>query len=394
MVATHFLALILMVAAAPVELQWTSGERTQSDFHRVAAGEIELSAAGELQRVPVTEISRLNFSNPAAVDPRKRSTQVTLIDGTSILCKHITSDGQTASLMLTSGIVIETPNNLLASVRLSELTPEQHEKWGELCDSENSQLSADIVVLLRPGNALESIEGVVLKITEEAVSFDFGGQTIDIPLEKLAGLRTFTTQKPLDTKVIAEIQDIAGNRWFATGLGSSDDAASLEFTLQCGLAIALPVELLQSIDFSIGRARFLSECEILQSSSGQFAVAVSGARELFGARPIAYHFEDSRDSVPSIQIGGRGSATYRIPEGFQRLQGAVLMAPTERSTPCQVIIRIENKTVWEATLSEPGRSNSIDIPVESDQRLELAVEPVSASAVGNFVVWHGLRLLK
>jgi hypothetical protein len=96
-----------------------------------------------------------------------------------------------------------------------------------------------------------------------------------------------------------------------------------------------------------------------------------------------------------LRFQGGGTITYRVPTDYSRLTGTVYLAPSgSRFSACQVQVKLEDKTIWNAELTQPAERVELDVPVESDQRIHISVKPLVEYPVGDVVVWQELRLLK
>ena len=92
---------------------------------------------------------------------------------------------------------------------------------------------------------------------------------------------------------------------------------------------------------------------------------------------------------------GSGSVTYRVPQDFQRLLGSVALTPEgPQFVPCKAQVLVEEKVVWEKTLSSPHQVLPIEIEVEPGKRVRLTVEAEAKQPVGDKVSWRQLRFVK
>lgn len=393
--AASLFAFITLSADVPVKIENDQGKKTDAILVSISSSAIEVRRAGNLDSLAYEDLVKLSLPNEIS-DGTAEVPRVVLIDGTTLRCQSISSKGSLSRIQLDETLSAEVSTNLIQNVQLAELSETQREKWETICQK---QLSSDLVALLRPDDAIEPIEGIVNSVTSTAVNFDFGGQAIDIPLERIAGFRTFTTQEvDANKKAIATVTDITGNKYSVTLLSSNDSNTSLNMTLLCGLELDVPYRQLHEIDFEVGRSLYLSKLEPLTRTASnhfKFNVEIPGSNNLFGPQSFDFRPADSRTTIPSIQFAGGGTTTYRIPEGFQRLVADVRLSPeSKRVSPCHVSIRLDNKVAWEAELRSPANEIPVDIAVQPDQRLQIDVTPKSSTALGDFVIWVGIRLLK
>ena len=173
---------------------------------------------------------------------------------------------------------------------------------------------------------------------------------------------------------------------------------SLQLTTRGGVRVDVDYDALLSIDFSAGNMRFLADLEPIHQSSSSLldlGVDLSAEEQLFGMRPTPPQNLPGRLLGPGLEFFGSGQASFRVPDGFSKLMGAVeLKPPGSKFTPCLVQIDVDGKIVWEEKLSQPRQPTEFDITVAGDQRLTLIVRATSPLPTGDVVRWQEPRLLK
>ncbi|MCA9158284.1 MAG: hypothetical protein KDA51_14515 [Planctomycetales bacterium] len=416
------LPLSLWAAFAQTEVATTEQAPYPAQVLSISADGVELKIGNKLSTIPLDKLRRLGFANSATEErvgdtanaggnasSSNSARRVSLRDGSLFGYRSFALAAETARFELEAGALFSLPASQVQHVQLQELNPAQWTQWQAIVQS---RASGDTLVLIRSDEALETLEGIVSAVNAEHVSFDFGGQKIDAPLSKLAGLRLFAPA-PLATgrnrddssaKLSAIVQDRSGNRWMTAAATQSRGSAEVELVLQGGAKLTLPVEQLAEIDFSAGSTQFLANLEPLRRDSGRSPAAgsvlplgltVAGAEGLFGARARNQSQAGQPALGPSLEFLGSGSISYRIPPEFTRLRGEVELRPSgNRFTPVQVGVRLENEVVWQERLSETGRRWPIDVPIEPDGRLRIEVSTEAETPVGDVVLWHDLRLVK
>jgi hypothetical protein len=319
---------------------------------------------------------------------------VAMRDGSNFSATSLISQGTVINVKLVGGSELAAPTKSISDIRLRELTDSQRTQWQAIRDS---RLTADMLVLVRSEESLDKIEGIINRITPEAVEFEFSGQTIPAPLAKLAGMRFYskTAGEAPAAKLAAVVRDTSGGSWNAAKLTVTPGSDSLELTLRDGLVFQLPLNQLRDIDFAVGSMKYVATLTpVARTASERFplANAVAGSESLFGPRVATG--QDSK-AGPSLQFLGSGSVTYRIPAEFTRLVGSVeLNPPGNKVTPCNVQVLIEKKVVWEQRLTSAKQPLQIDLPVTSDERVQFVVNADSNLPVGDVVLFRELRFLK
>ncbi|MCA9129328.1 MAG: hypothetical protein KDB22_19720 [Planctomycetales bacterium] len=394
--------IVPTVSDVTVVVRTEAGVELSSNLVSLSQEELVLMESGQRRSLPVPEVARLSFLAESIGSPSNTpgdfpqlETQVTLIDGTRFKAAEFESDGATSTFAIHDSFSIELPTNLIQNVQLAKLTDTQQARWQAICEK---TASADIVGLLRPEGTLEPIEGMISAVTADAVRFKFSGQTIDVPRSKIGGIRTFTAQQASVSRVLAVVEDALGNRWPTTSVDWNEDQSSLAIKLPCDWSVAIPLSLTSTIDFQIGRSVYLTTITPLSRTSGldlPFNQQVPGLLGVFAPHVYSYRAPDSRREVPSIRFDGTGTSVYRIPSGYRRLTGHVVLAPqSSQFIPCRAIVLLDNRPVWEAVLSTANTLNAVDVAVQAEQRLELHVESKSPLNIGDSVIWIGLKLEK
>ncbi len=413
------MVLPLVIWAVVAQVQITSTERGPFPAQVLAISDasVEVSEGNKRSQIATDKLRNLSFNqssgeNPKGtqVDGRNSALRATLVDGSTLYYRACSLSDGTAKFELGWGGPLSLPASSLFSIQFQPLSEPQSVQWQAIAQSRSS---ADLLVLIRAADALEKLEGVVSKVTEDAVSFDFGGQTIDAPRSKLAGVRFFSTTNAEngsstakndtvrgDTlqKLTAIVVDQQGNRWLTSHIALARGSANLELQLRCGGALTLPLEQLREIDFSSGSMQFLAEMVPLShSATGRFelGIDIAEADALFGARQRDLRRPGSGALGPSLEFLGSGVVEYRVPADFSRLMGAFELRPAgNRFTPCKVIIKLDGQTLWQERLNETGKVWPIDAEIKSDGRLRIEVIADAPTPVGDVVLCHDLRVVK
>ncbi len=353
---------------------------------------LTVASGGNVRELPLTNLRQVQFQG--AVLTGVGPFAISLRDGSTFTASSLISDGPVIKMKLVGGSELAAPTQWISDIRLRELTDSQRTQWQAIRDS---RLTADMLVLVRSEESLDKIEGIINRITTEAVEFEFSGQTIPAPLTKLAGVRFYSRAEgaTAGAKLSAIVRDTSGSTWNAAKLTIAKGGDTLELTLRGGLVFNLPLSQTLDIDFAVGSMKYLAELvPVARTATERFPLAttVAGSESLFG--PRAASRQDPKIG-PSLQFLGSGTATYRIPAEFTRLVGSVeLNPPGNKVTPCIVQVLLEKKIVWEQRLSAAKEPHPFDLPVTSDQRVQFVVKADSNLPVGDVVLFRELRFLK
>ncbi len=406
-----WLPLILWASLAQTEIAPTEQLPFAAKILGISADGVEFESANQRELLPLDKLRRLKFADsPADHDTptggsamNNAPSTALLSDGSQLRYRSFALSQATAEFQLADGSQLSLPGKEVLQVQFQSLTPAQGPQWQAIAAS---RASADLLALIRSPEAIEKLEGIVLAVSPEQVSFDFGGQAIDAPLAKLAGIRFFsnvsadstTSKTGGQSKLTAITRDRSGNRWMCSMVALASGSQQVSLTLQCGASLQLPLTELVEIDFSSGSTQFLAELPVLQRETKvpvQLSIPIAGADELFGAHPRDLRQPGSASYGPSLEFLGAGTISFRIPANYTRLRGEIELSPTgNRFTPCTARVRIDKQVLWEQRLSETGRRWPVDIAVTADARLELEIATEAETAIGDVVLWHDIRLVK
>ncbi len=392
------LPVAMWAAFAQTEISPTDRPPFVASVLEISEAAVEISVGSQLSQLPVEQLRKIEFgASPPPVD-RNRKGAVMLIDGSTFLCSDFKLVD--AQAVFTTGFgEITVSASKLQHIQLQMLNAAQLVQWQAIS---KSRTSGDALVLIRSEEALEKLEGIVGGISSAAVAFDFGGQQINAPLTRLAGIRFYLsgetpTERAAD-KLAAIVRDEFDGHWNASTVQLARGSKTAELTLLCGALISIPVENLRVVDFSSGSMQFLADLQPLSSEATQLmelGLKIPGASSLMGARKRDLRTLEEVSLGPSLEFLGSGTVTYRIPPGFSRLVGEAELRPAgNRFTPCRVTVRVENKLMWEQRLKEPGQRLTFDIPIQADARLEVSVQADAGFPVGNIVLFRDIRFLK
>jgi hypothetical protein len=384
-------AFLPPAADLPIELRTTKKQPSaQASWVGLSSEGLRVDLGGQTELVAPKDLQSVQFIQHALVSDNPASITVSLYDGSHFGPLAVSGEAQSIQLQLASDLTIQLPAAAIQAIQLQALNDVQKAQWQSITQS---RIAGDTLVLVRSAESLDKIEGIIGAITDEKIEFEFGGQQISAPRSKLAGLR-FHSPPASIASTKASVRDVWGNFWSAAQLTSSSDNQRLDLVLAGGTTISLPLSAIHSIDWSLGSTQYVADLAALDRqrlSTVSLAVAIPGDDQLFGAQPIKL----PGSSGTSLRFQGGGTITYRVPTDYSRLTGTVYLAPSgSRFSACQVQVKLEDKTIWNAELTQPAERVELDVPVESDQRIHISVKPLVEYPVGDVVVWQELRLLK
>lgn len=340
------------------------------------------------------DIGRLSFANNLA--PIAAPVELQLSDGSKACGDRLVGKATTGWRLRVSP---EKELNVLAkwlkAVRLKAIGPELVSAWQNAIQETKN---ADAVIVLRPGNSLDRINGVIVQVQESSVTFDLDGQQIDIPIEKLIGLVWF--QRELE-RIKPTIEVVATNRsiWMAESFSFESKSNVLELRTQLGQSVSIPGTEISSINYATANIRWLSELEILQSVAErqiEFRTPIAALDRAFIPRFVV----NGNAPKPNSQYGDKdlyfpspGSYMFRVPEGFSSLQCRVERNGSgPQRTDLMIEVWQDDQKLSEYPLAHDMSSIDLDVALKSEKKTKLAVVCKSKLLIGTEVTWKQPRL--
>jgi len=390
----------LFAVQAPQAIEVTETQKSpyQAEFVAFTGTAVKIQQAGQAREIPLENLMRLRYIPAPAPQPKSDlPIEVELRGGSRVTGSELVSDGKQVSITTVHG-PIAFPSKVITACKFRKLSPSLLPQWKSLVES---QVAADMLVVVRSDEALDKIEGLIGKITAEAVTFEIDGQSVEAPRTKLAGVKFFSNDAKLGP-LAGVVRDVHDNQWIVSSINSSTNTATntagrCTLKLTCGESVDLPLAALTEIDLSYGNMRYLADIEPLERTSKprfELGIELPESSKLFGPRSIA---SPAKSGIvgPSIEFVGAGAATYRVPNGFTKLVGKVELNPGGQAfIACRAAVMLENKTLWEHTFEATRQPQEISLSVDSDKRLRLIVESQSPQPIGDIITFHQLRFMK
>ncbi len=339
-----------------------------------------------------SDIGRINFGN--RMNSKVPSVTLFFMDGSKAFGEKLT--GKTVSgwrLKDLSEKEIAIPSKSLRAVLVRAIPPELEGAWqGAILETKD----ADSVIVQRPGNSIDRINGVIVQLQETSVLFDLDGQQIDIPIDKLIGLVWF--QRELDrVKPTFEVNTTDRSIWMAESFAWKSN--TLELKTSQGLSISVPQATILSINYSSANVRWLSEVESMEASSEkqiEFKTPIASLDRAYAPRFIVNGrapLPTSLASEKDLYFPSPGYYLFRVPEGFSSLQCRIERTDEgQQRTDLTLQIWQEDIQVSEQLLAHDRDFADLDVQLKPEKKTKLVVICKSKLMIGTEVTWKQPRL--
>ena len=348
------------------------------------------SSDGPIER-STSDISQITFSNK--LSPQIQPVEVTLADGSKAYGDQFTGSNSGWKLLNTTGSEVAIPAKSIRAVRLKTIPNELADAWKAAI---NETTEGDAVVVMRTGESLDRIGGIIVQVQPSMVSFELDGQQIEIPIEKLGGLVWF--QKARERiKPAVEITTINHSVWMAESFRLQPNGLELKTPL--GHIVNMPLSEIHGINYSSANIRWLAELEKIEAVAKkaiEFKSTITNLERGLAPRFVINNHAPTVSSAAADQdlyFPSPGQFVFRMPEGFSTFQSLVQRTDqgTER-TDITIEVWQDDQRIVEQALAFNQDSTEINVPVQAGKKIRLAVACSSKLMIGTEVQWKQPRL--
>ncbi len=337
------------------------------------------------------DIGRINFSN--RMMPQSPPVELFLLDGSKVFGNKLSGKSSGWLLADVGGNEIAIPAKSLKAAKLKPIAKELAAAWQTAIVETKT---ADAVIVARPGNTFDRINGVIVQVQEASIAFDLDGQQIDIPIEKLAGLVWF--QRDLErVKPTIEVSLTDHSIWLAESL--TVKAEILELKTMLGQSVTIPLSKVVSIDYSTANIRWLCDVESLEAIAEKAIEFKSPIASL--DRALAPRFVvNGRAPLPTSTAADKdlyfpspGHYMFRVPSGFASFQCRVERTD-EGSQRTDLVLEVwqDDQKVSEHPLAHNADFTDVSLALKPEKKTKLAVVCKSKLMIGTEVTWKQPRL--
>ncbi|MGD9857075.1 MAG: NPCBM/NEW2 domain-containing protein [Planctomycetaceae bacterium] len=392
--ATVFVSLLIF-SELPVDVAKLDGGRLSGQLQSLTPSELVVLVEGERLAIPADELQEVRPSvNPAATALITNHAElgVMLRDGSLLLPGEFSASSREATLVHPRWGELRLPKGAVANVRLSRTDQNLNAAWNALLERE----PRNDLVIVRKGDALDHVEGVVGTINSDSVSLLLDGQAIPIPRSRVFGVIYAAggaqTAKPLCRFDLADGQQLVAQSARFEGDGFTVAMAS---DGEVNIAAAD----VRRIDFSLGKIRALADME---------PAAVDYPPGLLPELASVWKFRRGHNSHGEpLLLGGRSyddglwihsgtTLRYRLGREYRRFRGQ--MGIDEDIGDCApqvgVVFRGDGRVLQEVSVSRGDAVRELDLDVTDVRELEITVTSTDPDGICEHLDLVEARLIK
>ena len=249
------LLVLCLTAAPPVEVTTLKGEQHVGSLERLSGDDVVLKTPTGAMTIPAAELLALRVPS-AATTPAVGETaaDVRLTDGTRLRATNFASNGIEASIAHPQLGTLKLPMTVVQSVRFAVPDAKVDAAWSQLLDKTPKKDQ----VAVRKGDVLDHLDGVIGSLDETSVKFQLDGDEIPVKRERVFGL-IYARRENVSSKAVAAVDLSSGDRLAAKVV--SFDGEAWKVKLASGTEVTVPMPLVQTVDFSLGKIAYLSNLE-------------------------------------------------------------------------------------------------------------------------------------
>lgn len=370
---------ILGFAGINVDVKPLAGPTVQGELIGIDSDAVVVQTGAGEQRLELTGLWELTPTTPAADNTEAPSVWVDLVDGSQIHAKQFTASSGTASVQLTSGAVLSIRTRLIHAVRLKSHfgAAKIAARWQEII----SEKSVGDVVVIRRGEELENLEGVLGDVTEDVVHFEYDGENFEVSRGKLDGFTYYHPAAGALPERLCQVTDTSGSHWSVKALQLAD--AKIELVNVVGVKYPLPIEQLRKIDFSSGNRIWLSDLTPESVEWRPFVHSVlpePRLMQLFHPRkdigltqkPLTL---DGNVYAKGLAIRSRTELLYRLTDDFRRFHAIVGIDDHVRDGGnVDLVISGDGKVLFSRNITGRDEAVPVDLDITGVKRLKILVD--------------------
>jgi hypothetical protein len=369
---TCTLWLSLCAAAAPVTVSTLDGVEHQGTLEGLTSAGVVVAASAGTATIPLAEVRDVQISG-VSPSPESGPVEVRLTDGSRFAATSCRLTGQQISFNGPTVGETALPRSDVSSVRLAAADRALADTWAEL----QSRGSAQDRVVVRKGDALDHVEGVVGKIDYQVVELLLEGSPIPIPAARVFGvIFAPTVEAPPASAPLARVELANGDLLVSRSVELRNDEFLVESVT--GLSLAVAVSATSRLDFSLGKIQYLSDME-------PSSVVYPTTHPLYLAEVWNY----GRGQSPrggQLRLGGRAyerglwihsgtTLRYRLGREYRRFRG--MMGIDEEIGDCDpqldVVFRGDGRELLKTTVRRGDAPHELDLDVQGVRELEIEV---------------------
>lgn len=389
---------VATVKPLKVEVRLLSGSTIEGELLKCQAGEISIALKdgdkAEVAKFATADVAMLVMNDVSTIATGAGHDILRLSDGTSVHCNSLEGKDNSWTVESASGITFNATPSMLSVLQLRDIS-------STLRDAIDRGMTTspvtDEMLIKRPGDTIDKIQGVIMGLDESVATFSFDGQTIPAPRAKLAGL-VWAQPNEVTFKPTIRVRTKDGSKWEATDLSydyaESETGTLFQWKLRCGGECQCKPSEIVSIDYSNAIVRWLAAIPALEKKSRDnpfLATPFDGRKNLlspyFSSQANVVDASDEM-SIKNLVFPVDGEFLTRVPEGTSRFRSKIVRpddAKVQGNIRCEVWSN--DQQIWSSQNTTQESPWIVDVAVIAEKRVRLVVLSDAGLSIGSMVTW-------
>jgi hypothetical protein len=379
-------ASLIALTAVPVEVRPLAGPSLRGELVECSLEAAVLQTDGGPQRLDIARLQEIVAVNAAKPATRPLTIWVELIDGSLICGDKYTAVAGLATVSTMTGQNLSIRTAAIHAVRFRDYAsaPQLADRWRQVA---TAKATGDSLVVRR-GDTLDQVTGVIRDVTDEVVQFEADGDVIQAKRAKLEGLLYYHPATGELPPRSALVTDVSGTQWSVKSLRKVDER--LELVSVAGVPVSLPLVDLSRIDFSSGNSQWLDALEPESVQWRPFIETKSTAAWLPRPLLLAGQAYDH-----GLRVQSRTELVFRLtgdPRQFQALVGI-----DDRVRPAgnvRLVVSGDDKELFSQTITGSDEPLALALDITGVKRLRILVDFGEQVDIADFLNLCDARITK
>jgi len=395
-VAGFFIAMLysaFALAQAPSSLRITdihgqswSGSLVSLDQESLVYKPLDATGSGDVVK-KADEI--LSILRPGSKPTRSDASAwlAGLTDGSVLVAQKVEGKEKDWALQLGDTDIQNGFAGEFRYLKLKKLDSKAQESWDAYVRDE---IKSDALIVVRPGGALDRVDGVVREIRDGKVQFDVDGQVVEASLDRLAGVLWYRKQSP-STPQGFQVQLSNGSTLVAQRASVKEQRLELEGAW--GKPLSLPLEWLQGIDCGLDKMAWVASLPVLESRT--YKKGGFGDFDAVLTRTWKPHWVEDERSGESLLFPGPGEYVFRAPQGMTKFTARIERADdSEAQSAVWTEVWVDDQVVLRKELGADQQGMDIDVGIAQEKKIKIVLGSKSALNLGTRVAFLQPRVSK
>jgi hypothetical protein len=379
-------ASLIALSGVPVEVRPLAGPSVRGELVELSPEAVVLQTDGGPQTLDVARLQEISAVNAVKPADRPVTVWVELIDGSLICGDKYTAVAGLATVSTVTAQSLSIRTAAIHAVRFRDYVsaPQLADRWRQVA---TAKATGDSLVVRR-GDNLDQVTGVIRDVTEEVVQFEADGDVIQAKRAKLEGLLYYHPAIGELPPRSALVTDVSGTQWSVKSLRKVDDR--LEIVSVAGVPVWLPLIDLSQIDFSSGNSQWLDAVEPESVQWRPFIeTRLTGA---WLARPLLLA---GQAYDRGLRVQSRTELVYRLTGDARQFQA--LVGIDDRVRPAgnvRLVVSGDDKELFSQTITGSDEPLALALDITGVKRLRILVDFGEQVDIADFLNLCDARITK